>query len=167
MDIYKKGIERISQVHEIFMSDVDRTIHDMTTKLLETISQLTNENDTICKLNSELEELVSSLNIRLQDMTEQLESCQEEQREFLKVSRFVAIEKENAKLKLEIAELKEKLNTAKEDRKEDKQCDVEFRKKKINDNYYYVNKNEVYEINEDDSIGQLVGRIEGKKVKWL
>jgi uncharacterized protein (DUF3084 family) len=131
--------------------------------------------------------------VRLKNLSRELENSQEEQRQLLKVSRVVAIEKDNARLRSELQQLEAKLQSLKDSKKEatptithsrtqteniiGKDTETELcheedalnvREKTIKGIVYYLSDdNNVYQKNEDESIGELLGRIDGKKVKWL
>jgi predicted RNase H-like nuclease (RuvC/YqgF family) len=200
MDVCNSSIQHINDMNNNFMAGVKDTLKTLTTKLVETINKLTIENNEAMELNNGLKAQVTSLEARLQDMTKELENSLEEQRQLLKVSRVVAIEKDNARLRTELQQLETKFQLLKEQHasmkapcattnvekvttvitnehvdihqdKEQEQSQEEalnVREKKIKGAVYYVSDdNSVYTKNDDDSIGNIIGRIEGKKVKWL
>lgn len=206
MDICNSSIQHINDMNSNFMVGVKDTLKTLTTKLVETINKLTKENKETMELNNELKAQVTRLEIRLQDMTKELENSLEEQRQLLKVSRVVAIEKDNARLRTELQQLEAKFQALKEQHlsskaplcatsshngtsttvgsatnlefgldyerpnvhEEEKEEDVNVREKKIKGVIYYVSDdNNVYTKNDDDSIGNMIGKIEGKKVKWF
>lgn len=100
----------------------------------------------------------------VQALTEQLHFLEQEKKEFSKVSHVVALEKENSKLKQEIEMLKEKNNT------------IDVYEKEIKGKLYYIScqdNSTIYNKNDDDSIGSIVGYIEKNettqkfKVRWI
>jgi chromosome segregation ATPase len=193
MDVCNSSIQHIDDMNNNFMLGVKDTMKTLTTKLVETINKLTIENKEAIALNNVLKEQVKGLEARLNDLTKELEMSVEEQRQLLKVSRVVAIERENARLRTELQQFEVKFqalkehqsstksqfcsasiqtasttqdNTTNTDEQQEEQLNV--REKKIKGVFYYVSDdNNVYTKNNDDSIGDIIGTIEGKKVKWL
>lgn len=189
MDIYNSSIQHINDMNTNFMLGIKDTLKTLTTNLFEIINKLTIENKEVKELNNNLKDKVISLEARLQDITKELENSLEEQRQLLKVSRVVAIEKDNARLRNELQQLETKFQTFKEqhtsinttsvqiinseqittiEQEHEQEEALNVREKKIKGNIYYVSDdNNVYTKNDDDSIGNMIGKIEGKKVKWF
>lgn len=190
MDIYNSSIQHINDMNTNFMLGIKDTLKTLTTNLFEIINKLTIENKEVKELNNNLKDKVISLEARLQDITKELENSLEEQRQLLKVSRVVAIEKDNARLRSELQQLETKFQTFKEqhtsinttsvqiitnseqittiEQEHEQEEALNVREKKIKGNIYYVSDdNNVYTKNNDDSIGNMIGKIEGKKVKWF
>jgi hypothetical protein len=201
MDICNSSIQHINDMNNTFIGGVKDTVMTLTIKLTESINMLTSENKSIKETNQVLIEQVSSLEVRLRDLSRDLENSQEEQRQLLKVSRVVAIEKDNARLRLELQQLESKLQLLKDSKThtvpsphskeeatithpitqklaeigKDTRTELNHEEEALNVRektikgivYYLSDDNNIYEKNDDESIGELVGRIDGKKVKWL
>jgi len=200
MDIYNSSIQHINDMNNTFIGGVKDTIMTLTTKLTESLDMLTSENKSVKETNQLLVEQVSSLEVRLKDLSRELENSQEEQRQLLKVSRVVAIEKDNARLRSELQQLESKLQLLKHSQThivpsppvviptithsvtqkenaigKDTETELDHEEEALNVRektikgivYYLSDDNNVYEKNDDESIGELLGRIDGKKVKWL
>jgi hypothetical protein len=212
MDICNSSIQHINDMNNTFIGGVKETIMALTIKLTESIDMLTSENKSVKETNQVLIEQVASLEVRLKDLSRDLENSQEEQRQLLKVSRVVAIEKDNARLRVELQQLEAKFQLLKcskthivpsplskeEETHNERQIDatptiihpviqqvnaigndtktelyheeeaLNVREKTIKGiSYYLSDDNNVYEKNDDESIGELLGRIDGKKVKWF
>jgi len=128
-------------------------------------------------------------------LTQQIEALENDKKEFTKVSHVIAMEKENAKLKLENSALQERIKLlkcsvemnnpceehtngadieeeAKEDDETPEEEEEEVVEKKIKGVVYYVSVNPnsdnqftLYIKNEDGSVGANVGHIEKKDNK--
>jgi hypothetical protein len=191
MDICNSSIQHINDMNNTFIGGVKDTIKTLTVTLTQTIDVLTKENKSVKETNSILIDKVNSLELQLKNLSRELENSQEEQRQLLKVSRVVAIEKDNARLRLELQQLEVKFQLLKESKtitnitQHDTPKETEVgeeitkelyhdeealnvREKKIKGIVYYLSDdNNVYAKNDDESVGELLGSIDGKKVKWF
>lgn len=138
-------------------------IEEQNKKLMDCITDnfknILSENTELKDINNNLKHSITNLEATVKNLQLQLESSQEEQRELLKVSRVIAVEKENTRLKQENETLKEKLQ------KSTKQ-EQDIKKVKIKGTNYLVVNNELFIQNTDGTKGDLVGTLEGKKVIW-
>lgn len=191
MDICNSSIQHINDMNNTFIGGVKDTIKTLTVTLTQTIDVLTKENKSIKETNILLIDKVNSLELLIKNLSRELENSQEEQRQLLKVSRVVAIEKDNARLRLELQQLEAKFQLFKESKtiptiaQQDTPKETEVseettkelyhdeealnvREKKIKGIVYYLSDdNNVYAKNDDESVGELLGSIDGKKVKWF
>lgn len=148
------------------------SIEDQNKKFMECITHnfenILSENSKLKDKNNIFENHIINLETSLNSLKLQLENSQEEQRELLKVSRVIAVEKENTRLKQENETLKEKLNQLQKSTKQEKeeQQEPNIKKVKIKGTNYFVIDNEVFVQNTDGTKGDLVGTLDGKKVIW-
>jgi predicted RNase H-like nuclease (RuvC/YqgF family) len=180
-------------MNDNFITSVNDTVETMTRKLVDMIDNLTNDNIVLQSSNKSLQNQIDTLEKRVEDMSRDLLKCEEEQREFLKVSRVVAIEKDNSRLRCEINQLQEQLKQKNSDTRtqsteaiqstqllqpvgggeidnDSQEHEETFNviEKHIKGVVYYVSdNNDVYIKNSDETVGDLVGKIDGKKVKWM
>jgi len=193
MDICKLSLQHIYDMNDNFITSVNDTVETMTRKLVDMIDNLTNDNIVLQSSNKSLQNQIDTLEKRVEDMSRDLLKCEEEQREFLKVSRVVAIEKDNSRLRCEINQLQEQLKQKNSDTRtqsteaiqstqllqpvgggeidnDSQEHEETFNviEKHIKGVVYYVSdNNDVYIKNSDETVGDLVGKIDGKKVKWM
>jgi hypothetical protein len=203
-----------------FFEDVQRLItkeiDDINTKLQEEKANTT----YLKKMNTEYENTIMCLQKQVEQLTVQLQASEDEQRQLLKVSHVVSIEKENAKLKKDILTLENKLNnisqlqtstsykttsppsspsvypsstidtpnkmseinsnseiekemnkkdkTDQEETTQDETQSMNVKEKVIKGKTYYISDDKnIYIKNEDESIGELVGKIVNKIAKWF
>ena len=94
---------------------------------------------------------------RIKELEGQIISLVEENKSFMKVSQLIAYEKENAKLRQQLATLTETLEKVRKE--EDEEVTVSARK--INKKWYYVSDDQnmiIYE-NNDGEVGAQVGNM--------
>lgn len=102
---------------------------------------------------------------RICTLEHHINELKEENAAFSKVSQIIAMEKENARLRNEIASLQKKL--CKEPEPEEQE--ESFVAKKIKGKLYYIaeSDNSIYEYLEDGEIGKVVGRLVTKGTKLV
>jgi hypothetical protein len=162
IELFKSISNQLSELENVMKKEHE----DMTRHLSNKIDILTTENTGLVQLNA----------ILLEDKTKletQLKTLEEEHKNFTRVSKLISMEndiyrlrQENDLLKSQLQEMKEKQPPPTEE------SGVEVREKRIGGNIFYIDdKNNVYVKNDDDTVGEKVGKIEkdnGKqKVLWI
>lgn len=153
---------------------------------------LTNTCDRQVKNIKDLENEISILRAQLSACKQEIQEAQKDQREFSKVSQVIQMEKENAKLKADIALLNERLSRKVEKavdespKKNDNASTGEveatntdkapsfsvYEKKIKGKNYYISNDDEmiIYDVLEDGDVGprlgQLIKKEDKTKIVW-
>lgn len=170
------SIDLINITKDMFISKFDEItahVRDDFTKSTEDLSNalriLRTENEGLKIMNNYLVADKKSLQ-------SQVEKLEDDHRNFTKVSKIIAIENENTKLRLTIEDLKKQINLIKDANKKPEADEVKMndlvaevheeveddninvREKKIGKVIYYVDDdNKVYIKNNDETIGDNIG----------
>lgn len=146
------------------------------------ISNTIDENKALKEQCMSLTDINLKLQSQIVDMNTELTKLKEENAAFSKVSHIIAMEKENSKLRQEISMLQKRIDIHQktktnmevdikitEESKTTEEEEETFVIKKIKGKKYYVSEkdNSIYNINDDDEVGDKTGQLVLSKGKYI
>jgi len=173
---YMNSIDLINITKDMFISKFDEITAHVQDDFTKSTEDLSNALSILRTENEGLKIMNNYLVADKKSLQSQVEKLEDDHRNFTKVSKIIAIENENTKLRLTIEDLKKQINLIKDANKkpeadevktndlvtevheEEEDDNINVREKKIGKVIYYVDDdNKVYIKNNDETIGDNIG----------